>query len=814
MLDLEDIQGYEFFRPLVGGWLAKIEGSINSGARKKWKEVSDECLMFYARSAAAMWDPDYGKKFWRNIKAPKFRITINKAYEYVAIFGPNLIWDIPYRTVKPKKQLAIPQDLFPDPQLYQLFQQQHQQEHSTDLIRANLLQQWLNYTPQELPGGGLEHHNEMAVIDAMLVGRGCLWPQLYSFPGSQSTPTGCFRKRPQDLLIDPDFQTLQQAKWIALRHVEPHWEVERRFELPPNSLKSKSTLETSWHYAELKSREDGGAGERRSGKTNDLVIWYEVWSKLGVGSRMTGMPDFLKNHLEELVGDYAYLAICPDCPYPLNCPADKIRNGATDAEVKSDFAWPVEFWKDDRWPVSLLDFYPDPESSWPVPPLAPALGELKFLNFIIPWLANRIYSSSRDFWAVLGSKFDEYRKYLEDGDDQVVFPFAPGETDDIRKQITVLTQPETRADAWHIVELVSDLFDKRTGLTEFAYGQNERGTQDRTAETTKARAQAVGVRPEYMQKKVVAWQGDAATMEGYLTQRFITASDTMSLMGQTGAMLWQQYIENQSDDALFRQMDFSIQAASIRRPNRDKDLDSLHEGLDRFLPVVQAAGQLTGDFTPANGAMDMLGDLLDMDMSPLHIPAKDPNSPEVQMQQQMQQAEVRKTNAEALKAEGEAQANPAAEMQMEAQFRQQELQMEQQSEAAKLQMEIVKLQAELKAKEAELQLKVQEKQMDIQMSAQEHAQDMQQKQQEGAIDLSVKREQGAQQIAQGNQQMRHQEQMHKQTMQQQKESGDQKVSQAKQQTQAKVASTRATTQAKVAATKAVAKAKPKPKAGK
>src|SRR5687767_2055131 len=105
MLDHMEAEGYEFLRPLVTGWLAKIESALTCQARKKWKEVADECLMFYGRSAAAMWDPLYSKKFWKGVKAPRFRITINKAFEYVAVFGPNLIWDVPHRTATCKKLL-------------------------------------------------------------------------------------------------------------------------------------------------------------------------------------------------------------------------------------------------------------------------------------------------------------------------------------------------------------------------------------------------------------------------------------------------------------------------------------------------------------------------------------------------------------------------------------------------------------------------------------------------------------------------------------------------------------------------------------
>ena len=72
-------EGLEFLRPLVSGWLGKIE--LSKKSRSKWTEIADECMMFYSRSAAAMWDNNYSKKFWKGVPSPKFRITINKAYE-------------------------------------------------------------------------------------------------------------------------------------------------------------------------------------------------------------------------------------------------------------------------------------------------------------------------------------------------------------------------------------------------------------------------------------------------------------------------------------------------------------------------------------------------------------------------------------------------------------------------------------------------------------------------------------------------------------------------------------------------------------
>lgn len=805
MLDLDNIKdpSYEFLRPLCSAWLAKIELALTCQARKKWQEVASECTMFYSRSAAAMWDPLYAKKFWRGMKPPRTRVSINKAFEFVAVYLPNLIWEIPHRTAAPKKMLELPQEAFPDQEMYQAVMQMAAQETAQAKLVSHLSQTWLNYTPKEMPGNGMAGHNELAVLDAMLVGQGHLWPAPYSMPGSDKILTGCFHERPGDLIIDPDFPTFQKAKWIARKHTEAYWEVEKKFKLPPGSLKNRATLESSWHYAEMASRETEGqmAGERKSGKTSDLIVWYEIWSKLGTGARMTGMPSTIKNHLEETVGDYAYLAVCPDCPYPLNCSADRIRNGASSEEVRKCFEWPVPLWTDDRWPVERLIFYEDPESPYPIPPMAPALGELKAMNAIVSWLVNRTWQSSRQMYAVLGQYHDDMKKVLEDGNDLDVFAVPPG-AEDIRKVIQVIENKEVNKDSWQVLQLLSDAFDKRMGMTPFVYGQNEDGTQDRTASTTEARKSAVSARPEYMQKKVVEWQSRVAGLEAILMWLFVKSSDVLPLMGQAGAMLWKQNIEDGDPEVIMRQTKFEVAASSIRRPNRERDIADLNELMTRFLPMVQARGELTGDYDQANGVLERWGELHDMEMEKLMFPQKDPNDPNAQLDQQLKQAEVQKTQAEAAKAQSEAQQNPAAlkaqELQMKAGMDQQKMQMDMQESQAQMAMDLKKMEAELQMKVMEMKLKIEEKKAEMQMAAQQHQQEMQQQQEAGQVDLAVKAATGAQQVQQGQQQMAIQ-----------REQGATQVAVAKAQAKTKIDTTKEQSKARVDTAKKMAATKPK-----
>lgn len=728
---------YEFLRPLCTAWLAKMEQAKR--ARKDWKGVADDCMMFYSQSAQAMWDPTYSKKFWKGVKAPRFRITINKAFEMVAVFGPNLMWEIPHRKVEPKKAVPIPPGLFgDDPQVQVLVQQMmmhQQQEDARDKIVSHLMASWLNYTPREQPAGGLESHSERAKIDALIKGRGCLAVRPYKMPGSDRQLTGSFYVDPFDLYLDPDFNSVDECRWMAIRHIEPHYEVEERFQLPRNSLRNRATLESSWSYSE-RLTDDEAASRRQAGQTADNIIWYEIYSKGGVGCRSTSMESSIRDHLEEVVGRYAYIAVCPDVPYPLNMPSEKIRSGSvTDDEVREAFQWPVPFWRDDRWPVEMLDFYHNPSSAWPIAPMAPGLGELKLLNFLVSWMANRTWKSSRDFWAVASPHVEHYREYLLNGEDQAIVP-TPLDVDDLDKAIKVLQQPETRQDLSELIQFVSDMFDKRVGLTAPAYGLNADGTQNRTAEETLAKSRAVNVRPESMQKKVVGWQSRIAQSEAFVTRMFVGGNDVLPLVGPIGAHLWEQHVSGADIELITRQFQYTIEASSIRRPNRDRDIGNYQTVLAQFMPIVQQYGQSSGNYEPFNYLMQKWAEYHDADLDGAAIPSPEPPTPEqMQRQEQLEQLQVEQLAAEVQRTQAETQAKLASAQPDLA---------EQMKVQAELERDSVKAQAELQLQQVEseqdLAIKQRTAEMTLLQDAARHEQEMQQDRERHAQEMILNKQ--------------------------------------------------------------------------
>jgi hypothetical protein len=592
------------------------------------------------------------------------------------------------------------------------------------------MEMWLNYTPIEQPGGGLEAHGEIAITEALVKGRSCLWPRPYKMPGSQRTLTGCFWKTVDDLFIDPDATSLEDAQWIALRWVQPWYVVEERFGLAKGSLKGLATLESA--MSEGARMDDPLSNARRAaGQTADMIEYYEIWSKCGPGAMLTGMDSDVGQHLEKTVGKYAYIVVAPNVPYPLNAPTNRVRP-ADELAVQAMYSWPVPTWTDNRWPVAILDFYPVPGKAWPMPPLAPGLGELKFLNVMISHLCSRIWSSSRDFIAVAKSAISDLRKTLENGQDLAIIEFNKQVHGNLRDSIDFLQQPPVNMDVWRIIEAVSDIFDRRVGLTDLLYGLNPGGTNPRTAEEVSAKRQMVSVRPEKMAKSVESWSSQAEALEAFCTRFFVTGQDVEPLVGPFGRQLWEQFVMSTDVETVVREMHYTVAAGSARRPNKDRDVANVAQAVQTFGPMMLPMMQATGNVQPLNEMIRAWGKAADMDTSGMMLqPPPPPPGQEQMMQAQiaMQQQQLQmEQQAQQTKLQFDQQIHQQ-EITQDQQRHEQEMRQDQAEAALKMQLEMAKAQikgqvdmqkaqqsAQLAQQQAEQQSRIQERQAQVELA--------------------------------------------------------------------------------------------------
>jgi hypothetical protein len=255
--------------------------------------------------------------------------------------------------------------------------------------------------------------------------------------------------------------------------------------------------------------------------------------------------------------------------------------------------------------------------------LQPGLGELKFLNIMISHLCNRIVSSSRDFWVGAKSFAKEAEQVIQSGLDQCFIGIPDnliqGNPQGLKNALQILQQPQTNLDVWKIIEAVSENFDKRTGLTELLYGMNP-GAASRTAEDAAMKRTSLSVRPDWMASCVEDWMTDCARLEHFCAAFFTEPQDVMGLLGQAGAMLWQQVIMSRPIEDVLRETQVSIEAGSARKPNKDRDVANLNAALPIFLPLLQQYAMTSGNTQPLNTLLSRWGEANDMDVTQMLVP--------------------------------------------------------------------------------------------------------------------------------------------------------------------------------------------------
>src|SRR5262249_36622282 len=131
----------------------------------------------------------------------------------------------------------------------------------------------------------------------------------------------------------------------------------------------------------------------------------------------------------DVFGDFVYLVVADNVPFPLNLPPEVCRCLGQDDPAVAQAAlqqagprlqWPTPFWADDGWPFVELDFHPVPREAWPMSHIKPGLGELKFLNWAYSFLAGKIKNACRDFIAVAKSAGEELKENIRVGRDYTI----------------------------------------------------------------------------------------------------------------------------------------------------------------------------------------------------------------------------------------------------------------------------------------------------------------------------------------------------------------------------------------------------------
>ncbi len=688
--------------PLVNLWTSLMQRAVDHKWRA-FGRTADECWKFFDGAHDFMYknaSDSIGMYVEGDTPKTAFKMTLNKVAELVQLFGPTMYYKNPSRQVNPKKpevpQLALqmiaqqeaqamlqqqmlaqqqmaqqmsamggamsmppmgpdfgaiaqmqPPQMDPmqqqmllqqmQQQIMMTYQQELQGNQARDEAVAELIQWILNFTPNEFD---LKGESRKAIDEALIKGRGVVIHEMYKPPGSNVFLPRTSWVSVDDLLIDPDARTVRDATWIAIRCQEPRWQVERDRGLEDGELQHVANAESTVRASAVDTGKYGSY-YRRKGDSHDLVTYYKIWSKAGMGHHLTqGSGRYAGSEVEPLqdmlaaFGDYCYLEVCEGVDYPLNLPnalmdADATEPGVME-EVQKRVSWPVPFYRDGGWPVTELDFHVIPGSPWPQAHMKPALGELRFLNWAMSFLAGRIRITSRVFVALADHLDEDIRDDIENGGDLTILKLKMNINKSINEVVQFLQHPEANQDIWKIIEAVMVLFDKRVGLTDLVYGLS--GKQMRSAQEAQVKEERTSVRPDDMAETVESWQTMIARKEGQMLRLFCGPESVSPAFGemiqqpqpepppmpgmppppppppQLGVMskMWQQFVYlpveggDQNVERVFREFEYRIESGSVRKPNVERDQANMDQAMQVLFQPLLGVYQTTGDPTQIN----------------------------------------------------------------------------------------------------------------------------------------------------------------------------------------------------------------------
>ncbi len=677
-------------KSLCKQWQSIIHSAMKH-KRAQFQADADEAMNFLdGPSHTWMFSDKYAKKKeggyiseaiegddMENIPAPSIQIQVNKAAEVRDLFGPALYHHNPTIVVTPHNPPLIPPDVLgiqPPPldpmtgqpamvdpmtgmpvmidpawQEYQMLAQQQQQQANLNAVRGKLLEYTLNYFQQELDKK-TEARN--AIDEALIKGAGLLWTELIQRDGHSTAMVGSFYKDVNDLVVDPDARCWDDVKWISLRCVHPYWEAEEQYNLPAESLKDYASHESEDRQAANSDNPDANH-DRANGKSNDLLVYWKIWSKMGLGDRLRDMKpkSFKENGTFDELGNYCYIVIAHDCPFPLNLPDDLLALPTEEASEDTNFAlprepvmepvmdpmtqqpavdqtsgepveqpaidpatgepqtklkeavflsvqWPIPFWADGAWPFEMLGFHWKPGQVWPISHLKPGIGELRFINYMMSFIAVKIRRSAITKVGVLSAAAEEVKVALLSGKDFDVVPIEEVTGRSIKDIISFLEQPGWHPEIWTVIQAVFDLFDKRVGLTELMYGLT--ASQMRSATEANVKQQNLAIRPDDMAGKVEDFMSRVAGKEAMAARWLLQRADMEPILGPLGASVWEKTILSADVENVVREFDYVIAAGSTRKPDSATRAQQANEATASWLPTIQAYLSMTGDVSPLN----------------------------------------------------------------------------------------------------------------------------------------------------------------------------------------------------------------------
>lgn len=627
-------------------------------AKRKHKDFgifAEQCYKFYASENHNFLYSEQGQfaeEGWGlSANAPK--VTINKSFECVDVFVPFMHHRNPTRIGQPRRPKVPPElrlALVPPEVIQGVSQQMMMQrvqsmqqaqmqgqmidpmmaqqamqppgpqeiaaalfppdpKEAIEQIRKILLEGYLNYTPQELE---LKRESFQMLTEALVAGRGVMWTEV--LPTVRGNMIGTFRCPISDFFVDPDHYEPRNWGFVIRRRRVTKWELAERFKIPVEKIKATGT--SAGAEARFRTLRGINPDKVDSEHTQDLVTYYEIYSRIGIGTRLAGADETLDSQFETLGGN-VYLCVSDSYEYPLNLdpsyldiPVESERAEARKM-LMDQVQWPLPFHRDSvwPWPFALCDFHHQSESAWPVSHLRPALGEQKMLNWIWSFVADRIKRSGHGRWLYNRDADPESIDKLQQAVNELWVPVRLREGEKLADVALFMQSPEMNKDLWEAAMAFERMFEQRTGVSELlTTGATSR--QMRSAAEAHIRERFSQNRPEAMADTYDDCQSRVARNEAVAARLMVDAQSASAFFSEPldestvpptigpYTEMWMQTVFTADPDEALAETDIRIESGSMRKPNSQEIATALVEAGQMLVPSFQqqAMGGMPGNY--------------------------------------------------------------------------------------------------------------------------------------------------------------------------------------------------------------------------
>jgi hypothetical protein len=449
-------------------WSGRIKDAME--ARKTYDQTAEEVIKFLGPNHGHLFDDVRTKKFYGTFGGSAV-VSVPKVAQMRNALGPRLYSAKPVRTVTPETQDGVMLGL------------------------ARTLGAYLNYSVKETK---FVKHLRKSIDDGLLRGRGFLRQYLDPVRGLVTSKYVAST----DVVIDPDFNCIEDAMWIAWRTREPMWMVEER------------TTE-KWRIKELNKPASVPGVEDEDEKKNDhgtvqMVSVWTVLSKMGAGFRAgpkhkdMGEPDWDDSE------DFVQLDIVQGHCTPL-----------------SEGPWDLPFYLDKDWPISYVDFVEPIDQLWP----DSVFGQVLPLQKTIDLLTTSALSGckNRDRLLVLGeaSMDKSVKDVMRTGGPAEFAPVAVPSGKKLADMFQVLDFGNGSERTAFEREYLTGEMEGATGVNTALTGAQDDSAKERSAAASQIKNSATETRTADMKERAEEIHTDAARKEA-ITAKLILSEDEIA----------------------------------------------------------------------------------------------------------------------------------------------------------------------------------------------------------------------------------------------------------------------------------------------